>query len=577
MSRPDSDISTTERAASAGPRERTWTPRQWALSTLATFVGGGWIWTPKRLPLLPHRARSLLLLFAFVVLAGLLRHLSALPELGERPQLPIRAQEAGPLAESLASRIAEHPGHSGIRLLVSAEDAFAARMELAEVATRTLDVQVYIWREDLTGTLLLEALHQAADRGVRVRLLLDDNGAQGLDEALAALDAHPRAEVRLFNPFRFRTHRWFNFVTDFQRLNRRMHNKAFIADDAVAIVGGRNVGDEYFGPTEGVLFIDLDALAVGEVVEDVSHNFERYWQSSGAWPLERLLEVPEADLSAWQERHDVWMARVEQAQREAPVDPGVEQVARTRPPLIDGLLDGTLSLTWAPVRMLSDHPDKALGQLADNERMLRELIAILAGARTRVELVSPYFVPGKVGTERLGELPASGVALRILTNALEATDVPAVQAGYAKRRRPLLEAGVRLFELEQSRPEEARGRSGTWWSGSSSGSSLHAKTFAVDGRSLFVGSFNFDPRSASLNTEMGLVIEAPELAVALGALFEGPILDRAYEVQLTEKGDLQWIDREGETVTLLDEEPNSSAWMRLWIAFLGVLPIEWLL
>src|SRR5690606_8445267 len=180
------------------------------------------------------------------------------------------------------------------------------------------------------------------------------------------------------------------------------------------------------------------------------------------------------------------------------------------------------------------------------------------------------------GTEQLGSLPRSGVALQILTNSLEATDVAAVQAGYAKRRRPLLESGVRLFELEQSRPDAARSRPGAWWSGSSSGSSLHAKTFAVDGRSLFVGSFNFDPRSASLNTEMGFIIEAPNLAEALGALFEGPILDRAYEVQLTGEGQLQWIDREGETVTLMDAEPNSSVWLRMWIAFLGVLPIEWL-
>jgi putative cardiolipin synthase len=577
MSRPDPPPQPTEHPESVETREPQWTPQQWAGAALATFVGGGWLWTSRRLPLLPHRARSLLLLFGFVLFASLLRHCSALPELGERPVLPVQVQEVGPLAGSLRERVEAHPGRSGVRLLVSAEDAFAARMELAAVATRTLDVQVYIWREDLTGTLLLEALHQAADRGVRVRLLIDDNGVQGMDEALSALDAHPRAEVRLFNPFRFRTHRWFNFVTDFQRLNRRMHNKAFVADDAVAIVGGRNVGDEYFGPTEGVLFIDLDALAVGEVVEDVSRNFERYWQSVGAWPLERLLAVPEADLEAWRDRHDAWMARVEQEHREAPADPQLEEVVRTRPGLVEGLMDGTLELTWAPVRMLSDHPDKALGQLADNERMLRELIEILAEARTRVELVSPYFVPGKVGTEQLGSLPRSGVALQILTNSLEATDVAAVQAGYSKRRRPLLEAGVRLFELEQSRPEETRGRSGTWWSGSSSGSSLHAKTFAVDGRSLFVGSFNFDPRSASLNTEMGLVIEAPELAVRLGELFDGPILDRAYEVQLTEEGELQWIDREGETVTLIDEEPNSSVWLRMWISFLGVLPIEWLL
>ena len=182
-----------------------------------------------------------------------------------------------------------HPGVSGIYTLPDARDAFAARALLAQGAERTLDVHYYIWRNDMAGTLLFEALRAAAERGVRVRLLLDDNDTSGLDTLLAALASHPNIEVRLFNPFVIREPRWIGYVTDFFRLNRRMHNKSFTADNQATIIGGRNVGDEYFGATEGVVFVDLDVMAVGPVVTEVSKEFDRYWASGSSYPVERLL------------------------------------------------------------------------------------------------------------------------------------------------------------------------------------------------------------------------------------------------------------------------------------------------
>ncbi|WP_262358491.1 phospholipase D-like domain-containing protein, partial [Bordetella pertussis] len=201
---------------------------------------------------------------------------------------------ATPLGQGVGELADTHPGLSGFHVLGDAQDAFAARMLLARAATRTLDVQYYIWRNDMTGTLLLQALHAAAERGVRVRLLLDDNGISGLDDALAALDAHPNAEVRLFNPFPTRSFKALGYLTDFSRLNRRMHNKSFTVDNQATIIGGRNIGDEYFGATDGVLFADLDVLAVGPVVGDVSAEFDAYWASESAWPAGPLLPAPGA-------------------------------------------------------------------------------------------------------------------------------------------------------------------------------------------------------------------------------------------------------------------------------------------
>lgn len=472
-----------------------------------------------------------------------------------------------PLGRAITPLAAEHPGKSGIHALADAHDAFAARMMLARTAQRSLDVQYYIWHDDMTGTMLMEALHAAADRGVRVRLLLDDNGTSGLDTVLAAMDAHPNIEVRLYNPFAVRWPKAIGYLTDFRRLNRRMHNKSFTADNQATIVGGRNIGDEYFGAAEGVLFSDLDVLAVGPVVQDVSSDFDRYWASQSAYPVVGLLKPAGPDQLAALARR---AAAVEQSPAAAAYAEAMRQL-----PFIQQLLRGELALEWAPTRMVSDDPRKTLGTAPADAMLSHQLHDIIGTPATDVELVSPYFVPTASGTAAFAAMARHGVKVRVLTNALEATDVAVVHSGYATRRRELLAAGVELFEMKRQAGEIGRNKSlGPF---GSSGSSLHAKTFAVDGRGVFVGSFNFDPRSARLNTELGFVIDSPTLARHIATAFDQDIPRNAYRVCLDDQDRLYWLEqREGRTIRH-DTEPGTTAWQRFSVWFVSLLPIESLL
>ncbi len=474
------------------------------------------------------------------------------------------------LGSACAALTRARPGRSGIVPLPDGRDAFAARALLADAADRTLDVRYYIWHNDMSGTLLFAALHRAADRGVRVRLLLDDNNTVGLDRLLAALDAHPNIEVRLFNPFRQRRWRVLGFLTDFRRLNRRMHNKSFTADDQVTIIGGRNVGDEYFDVGQAPAFVDLDVLAIGPVVRDVSQDFDRYWTSASAIPVAHVLRR-----AAVRSRADVTAAAAS-IERDPAAMAYVEALATT--PFVRDLLARRLSFDWATTRMLSDDPRKALDRATDAGLVWPHLQQQLAGSTRALRLVSPYFVPRRVGVEALGALTRKGVRIAVLTNSLEATDVAVVHSGYAKRRRALLAAGVALFELQRAVPRLATPRRGRGSAGSArSASSLHAKTCAVDRDRVFIGSFNFDPRSARLNTEMGFLIDSPALADAMAQRFADEVPLRAYEVRLRGGHALQWIERRNGQQIVHNTEPGTGLGRRLAIAALSVLPIEWLL
>lgn len=493
-----------------------------------------------------------------------------LPSLDKRSEsraLTPEASQDTALGRGIAPLAAAHPGKSGIHPLADAHDAFAARMMLARAAQRSLDVQYYIWHKDMTGTMLLQALHEAAGRGVRVRLLLDDNGTSGLDEELAALDAHPNIEVRLYNPFVLRWPKPLGYVTEFRRLNRRMHNKSFTADNQATIVGGRNVGDEYFGATSDVLFTDLDVLAIGAAVNDVSTDFDRYWASESAYPVDRLLKRPEP-------------GRLEElAQAAASVERSPQAAAYAQAmrelPFIQDLLQGRLELEWADTRMVSDDPRKTLGTAPPEAMLPHQLHEILGAPATDMELVSPYFVPTASGTEAFAQMAQGGVKVRVLTNALEATDVAMVHSGYAKRRKDLLASGVELFEMKRMAGDVERSK-GVGPFGSS-GSSLHAKTFAVDGRRIFVGSFNFDPRSAKLNTELGFVIDSPTLARRIAESFDRDMAKVAYRVCLDDRGGLYWLEqRDGQTVRH-DTEPGTTLWQRVSVWFVSLLPLEPLL
>jgi phosphatidylserine/phosphatidylglycerophosphate/cardiolipin synthase-like enzyme len=482
---------------------------------------------------------------------------AGLPGGVERPSASALTDTAGTrLGRALAGQLAANEGKSAIHPLSSARDAFAARVLLAQAADRSLDVQYYIWRADITGALLCEALWRAAERGVRVRLLLDDNSTRGLDEAIAALDAHPGIEVRLFNPYANRGFRLGELATDFSRLNRRMHNKSFTADNQATIVGGRNVGDEYFGAESPVAFTDLDVLAAGPVVREVSASFDAYWNSESAYPATSLIPGTE---------HQTPWAAV----RESPAAAKYIDAVRATP-LLRELLAGTLPLEWAQARVVSDDPSKVRHPPERTElHMLPRLEAAVGKPERQLDLVSPYFVPTKEGTAALAATAGRGVNVRVLTNSLAATDVAPVHAGYAKYREELLRAGVQLYELKPRLQEKSTEHPGP---GGSSDASLHAKTFAVDRSRIFVGSFNFDPRSARLNTEMGVVIESAALAVRLSDTLDSALPRDAYELRLTDNR-LEWIDGEARHTS----EPGAGLLQRLWINFLSILPIEWLL
>lgn len=485
------------------------------------------------------------------------------------PAPRVRAQQAvyalpptttGQLAKTLRERCAQYEGLSGIVPLEDGMEAFVTRMALAGAAVSSIDVQYYIWRADMTGHLLLKALLRAADRGVRVRLLLDDNGIDGLDDVLASLQTHPNIEIRLFNPFVLRRFKRLSYAFDFFRLNHRMHNKAFTVDGCASILGGRNVGDEYFGTGVNPLQIDLDVLAVGEIVPQISADFDRYWNSAPVHDASCFLgKIKQPNLLA--SRLDCFKGAPQFTEYRAHLESSG---------FVSSLMQGALALEWTRAVLVSDDPVKIFKKAPDAEQFTAQLLDAAGPITRQFDGVTPYFVPGDAGVSAFADLTENGVAVRMLTNALEATNMLPVHAGYSKRRKVLLRLGVELFELRSHAAGPSDGdklaRLG------SSGSHLHAKTFAVDGARIFIGSFNFDPRSAKLYTEMGLVIESERMAQALHEAFDRGLGGLAWQVRLR-GGKLAWLG----TNTATQKEPGTNLTNRFALRFIGWLPVEWLL
>jgi cardiolipin synthase C len=463
-----------------------------------------------------------------------------------------------------------NPGKSGILKFPEPHDAFAARVLLAAAAEKTLDAQYFIWNGDQVGYLLFEALWKAAERGVRVRLLLDDANTSGLDPTIAALDAHPNLEVRLYNPFAYRGSRAVGYLTDFGRLNRRMHNKSFTADNQLSVVGGRNVANEYFGAGSEIGFADLDVLAVGPAVHDVSTQFDVYWNSASAYAAADFVGASGLDGAA----------RLQERFAATHADPlSVEYLEAVRTaPLMAELFRRQLAFEWTTSQVVYDDPAKTLDTTARTDVLLfPELVKRIGRPEKAFDIVSPYFVPGDDGTAMLTGLAERGVKVRVLTNSLAASDESVVHAGYMTRRLDLLRAGVALWELKPTATTESLKVKGRFGAGKVAG--LHAKTYAVDRSRIFVGSFNFDQRSARLNTEMGLVIDSPVLAGSLADFFDTSVPELAYEVRLARDGKgLLWIERTGSgEEKRYDVDPDTDALKRLKVEFLSILPIEWLL
>lgn len=472
------------------------------------------------------------------------------------------------LTRAVSPLVDNHPDHSGIHPLEDGLDAFAARYLLMTMAEHTLDIQYYIWQNDMSGRLLFSAVLEAAERGVKVRLLLDDNNTMGLDETLSQLSKHPNIEIRLFNPFSFRTLRALGYLTDFARLNRRMHNKSFTVDGEATIVGGRNVGDEYSGAGEEPLFSDLDVLAIGPVVAEVTKDFERYWKSRAVEPFSKVVDLDDAAANSAVSLPEAWHS-----------DPQVERYLERihASPFVAQLESGDLRLIWANTRLLSDDPRKGLGRAKAGSLLPQRMLEVIGKPQTQFDIISAYFVPTRAGVAQLLSLVRKGVKIAILTNSLAANDVSVVHAGYAKWRKKLLRHGITLYELKphtdnRDKPHD-RGLTGN------SGSSLHAKTFSVDNEKVFIGSFNFDPRSAMLNTEMGFVIESEYLASSIHQRFITRMRDRAWTLRLDKWGRVNWVEYpgEGEKEIVHKHEPRTRFMQRLLVRLVWRLPIEWLL
>ena len=461
------------------------------------------------------------------------------------------------LGRGAGARLAAAPaGSSGFVVLDSGGDALTARAALAEAAERTLDLQYYIVHESPTTKALLYRVLRAADRGVRVRLLVDDLGVVGKEGDLALLGAHPNIEVRVFNPFSVRSPlgvaEFLEFVAGGERLNRRMHNKLWIADNAAAVVGGRNLGDEYFDADPAMNFADLDVFALGPVVHELSRSFDTYWNSESAVPIEAFVasrpseaQVSQFDSALAQSIGQFRDTPYPRALREAGFGLQVRQL--------------DVPLVFAPAEVLYDDPAKPVP--ADPQRASAAIFPRIhpraEGAEREVILIAPYFIPNERGEAALAGLARRGVKVRVLTNSLASTDVVAAHSGYTRERAQLIAQGIELYEMRPLPGKEDRGhRFG------SSGATLHAKAIVVDRRLVALGSMNLDPRSRRHNTEIAVVIDSAELAERVARRFdEGVQPAHAYRVELADPSDpdagLAWITEEEGNPVRYTSEPAS--------------------
>ena len=470
------------------------------------------------------------------------------------------------LDQKVSPLISNRPANvSGFYVLTDGIDAIAARLRLAAQAERSIDIQYYLIKRDQVGNAFLNALLSAADRGVRVRLLLDDMFNKGFDQGMLALDAHPNFEIRVFNPFnRGGLGRSVGAAFDFGRINRRMHNKSFTVDNRATIIGGRNIADEYFGARKDSAFGDLDVIGFGPIVQDVTDMFDTYWQHETAVPLAgflKPLEEPQEALDAYREQLVNATADLKKSDyADAVIDRAYA-----------GIQEKTANIRWSTYKLIYDPPDKGIKNSADNSEMIiAPLIESLSKVEKEMMVISPYFVPRKGLMQGLKEASASGIRVSIITNSLAANNQKMVHGGYAPARKPLLKAGVRLYEI---RPD-ARVSGTEFVDASSARATLHTKAFVIDRREVFIGSFNFDPRSAFLNTEMGVIIDDPQLGSDFVTALESALPGAAWEAYLTDKNRVAWKGTNGDSTTHYAKEPMTSWWQRFKAGVYRLLPIR---
>jgi cardiolipin synthase C len=493
--------------------------------------------------------------------AALLSACGFLPMQPDRPP----SQALAPSSDSPLVKIAQDsipaPGQTGFRLMPLGVYSLDARIQLARKARHSLDVQYYLIQNDRTGRLLMRTLRDAALRGVRVRLLVDDLYTVGGDPMFSGLAAFSNVEVRLFNPFccarRSITSKYVASITDFSRLDHRMHNKLFIADGAIAIAGGRNIADEYFMRSASDNFVDMDALVVGGVVPELAAIFDAYWNSPQVYPVASILGEP-ADRDAVRRSFD------------SLVDDGEQMMLLVLPPIDilgygpirDDLDAGRLGLVWGTAVAFADKPAKVMAtsdEMARSMSVQMNVMDRVMAAKSEVVISSPYFIPGTAGVEAFADLRKRNVKVTILTNSLAANDEPLVHTGYARYRVELLSTGVDLYELSPTRIQHNKR---LMLPGMSLGH-LHAKTAVIDRSTVFIGSMNLDPRSASKNTELGILAECPQLAREVIRVINISKLQSAYRLRFAPDGKtLEWLTMDDKGDVVLSEEPDVTPFMR---------------
>jgi putative cardiolipin synthase len=513
---------------------------------------------------------------AFIALTAILTLVLAagcatLPKDFERPESYAYTDTANTsFGKAVSGRAAKHPGKSGFHLLGNGLDAFVARALLAHFAERSIDVQYYLYHDDLVGRLFTDQLLKAADRGVRVRLLVDDMDLAGRDIGVAVADSHPNMEVRIFNPFSRKAGRTSQFVTRMGSVTRRMHNKSFTVDNQVSILGGRNIGNEYFEADPDLAFADLDVMAIGPVAKEVSASFDKYWNSELAYPASVLIEESPTseEIKRKREALDDFVAKQ--------ADSDYLKALRNSS-LANRIRNRQVVYYWGDAEVIYDQPEKILHDADKKEfHLAPQLAPYLEGIEKELIIFSPYFVPGKSGTAFLTQLAQRGVRVRILTNSLASNDVGIVHAGYANYRKALLRGGVELYEMNKklSRKErkEKKGTEG------SSKASLHAKSFVFDRKQVFIGSLNLDPRAVVHNTEIGVVFSSKVVAEAMSDWFDQTIDQIAFRLELRKNSNgseqLFWHGRVDGQPKTFDVDPYTGFWRRLGIGFMSLLPIE---
>ena len=478
------------------------------------------------------------------------------------------------LAQIIQPLQEQHPDLTGYLVLFEPLEALATRLSLIDKAEKRLDLQYYIWDNDKVGSLALHALIRAADRGVKIRLLIDDNNAKSTEGIFLALAQHPNIEVKLFNPYRFRKYRALDMILDLKRINRRMHNKSFIADHQVALIGGRNMTNQYYNVSDNYQFSDVDVMLVGTAVKDISHSFDEYWSHEYAYKVQEVVNQSAHHLS-----YESLKRQLDEHYERVTVQNYLDLTSNSQ--AIDSLMSRDIQLDWVKAEVVKDSPDKIKSKAKKKEHLNFQLIQHLEQPEKNVDLISAYFVPEKKGAKMLTDLAKDGVKVRVLTNSFKANDVAVVHAFYSKYRQNLLEHGVQLYEFlpalnknDLDKNTEDLAKKAKVSIKGLSRSSLHAKLMALDEKQVFIGSFNFDPRSAYLNTEIGVLLNSPPLAQAVHTTMDENLSKYAYKLVLDANKKITWQRQTPQGPVIYTKEPRMKWWQRAGIKMLSWLPIE---